>query len=56
MVVVVAAIRVAPSDAPVLIAAFGVVGGLEMGLTVALITGLFLIRLLDQARLAVPHW
>jgi hypothetical protein len=56
LVVVFAAIGVAPSDAPVLIAAFGVVGGLGMGLTVALITGLFLIRLLDQARLAVPHW
>ena len=55
LVVVFAAIAVAPSDAPVLIAAFGGVGGLGMGLTVALITGLFLIRLLGQARPAAPH-
>ena len=41
---------VAPEDSPVLVAVFGVVGGLGMGLTVALVTGLFLLRLLDRAR------
>ena len=49
------AIGVAPWDSPVLMAAFGVVGGLGMGLTVALVTGLFLVRLLDRAKPAVPH-
>lgn len=49
LVVVFTAIGVAPGDSPVLIAAFGVVGGLGMGLAVALVTGLFLVRLLDRA-------
>lgn len=50
LAVVFAAIGVAPGNSPVLIAAFGVVGGLGMGLAVALVTGLFLIRLLDRAK------
>lgn len=50
LVVVFTALGVAPGDSPVLIAVFGVVGGLGMGLTVALVTGLFLLRLLDRAR------
>jgi hypothetical protein len=50
LVVVFAAIGAAPGDSPILIAAFGVAGGLGMGLTVALITGLFLVRLLDRAK------
>jgi hypothetical protein len=54
LAVVFAAIGVAPADSPVLIAAFGVVGGLGMGLTVALVTGLFLVRLLDRVKPAVP--
>ena len=49
LVVVFTAIGVAPPDSPVLIAVFGVVGGLGMGLAVALVTGLFLVRLLDRA-------
>jgi hypothetical protein len=49
LAVVFTAIGVAPGDSPVLIAAFGVVGGLGMGLAVALVTGLFLVRLLDRA-------
>jgi hypothetical protein len=58
LAVVFAAIRVAPPDAPVLMAVFGVAGGLGMGLTVALVTGLFLVRLLDRVRPAVdvPIW
>lgn len=55
LAVVFAAIGIAPADSPVLIAAFGVVGGLGMGLTVALVTGRFLIRLLDRVKPAVPH-
>ena len=55
LAVVFTAIGVAPGDSPVLMAAFGVVGGLGMGLTVALVTGLFLVRLLDRAKPAVPH-
>jgi hypothetical protein len=39
----------------VLIAAFGVVGGLGMGLMVALVTGLFLVRLLDRAKPTLPE-
>jgi hypothetical protein len=54
LAVVFAAIGVAPGDSPVLIAAFGMVGGLGMGLTVALVTGLFLVRLLDRAKPTVP--
>ena len=50
LAVVFAAIGIAPGDSPVLIAAFGVLGGLAMGLTVALVTGLFLVRLLDRAK------
>jgi hypothetical protein len=50
LVVAFTAIGVAPEDSPVLIAVFGVVGGLGMGLAVALVTGLFLVRLLDRAR------
>lgn len=50
LAVVFAAIAIAPSDAAVVIAVFGVVGGLGMGLTVALVTGLFLVRLLDRVR------
>jgi hypothetical protein len=50
LAVVFAAIAVAPPDAPVLTAVFGVAGGLGMGFTVALVTGLFLVRLLDRAR------
>jgi hypothetical protein len=49
LVVVFSAIGVAPGDSPVLIATFGVVGGLGMGLAVALVTGAFLVRLLDRA-------
>ena len=45
-----AAIGIAPANSPVLIAALGVAGGLGMGLAVALVTGLFLIRLLDRAK------
>jgi hypothetical protein len=55
LTVVFAAIGVAPSDAPVMVAAFGIVGGLGMGLTVALVTGQFLIRLLDRGRPAASH-
>ena len=55
LTVVFAAIGVAPSDAPVMIALFGVVGGLGMGLTVALVTGLFLVRLLDRVRPTVAY-
>jgi hypothetical protein len=54
LAVVFAALGIAPGDSPVLIAAFGVVGGLGMGLTVALITGLFLVRLLDRAKSTRP--
>jgi hypothetical protein len=50
LAVVFAVIGVAPGSSPVLIAAFGVAGGLAMGLTVALVTGLFLVRLLDRAK------
>jgi hypothetical protein len=50
LAVVFAAIGIAPGDSPVLIATFGVLGGLGMGLTVALITGLYLVRLLDRAK------
>ena len=50
LAVVFAAIGVAPGDSPILIAAFGVAAGLGMGLTVALVTGLFLVRLLDRAK------
>lgn len=50
LAVVFAAIGIAPGDSPVLIAAFGVLGGLGMGLTVALVTGLYLVRLLDRAK------
>ena len=39
LAVVFAAIAVAPPDAPVLTAVFGVAGGLGMGFTVALVTG-----------------
>jgi hypothetical protein len=53
--VVFAAIGVAPGDSPVLIAAFGMVGGLGVRLTVALVTGLFLVRLLDRAKPTVPQ-
>ena len=55
LAVVFAAIGVAPEDSPVLIAAFGVVGGLGMGLMVALVTGLFLVRLLDRAKPTLPQ-
>jgi hypothetical protein len=55
LAVVFAAIGIAPGDSPILIAAFGVLGGLGMGLTVALVTGLFLVRLLDRAKPAVSH-
>jgi hypothetical protein len=55
LAVVFAAIGVAPEDSPVLIAAFGVVGGLGMGLMVALVTGLFLVRLLDRAKPTLPE-
>jgi hypothetical protein len=34
----------------VAVAAFGAAGGLGMGLTIALVTGLFLVRLLDRAK------
>jgi hypothetical protein len=37
-------------SSPGLIAAFGVAEGLGMGLAVALVTGLFLVRLLDRAK------
>jgi hypothetical protein len=50
LAVVFAAIGVAPADSPILIATFGVAGGLGMGLTVALVTGPFLVRLLDKAK------
>ena len=53
LAVVFAVIGVAPPDAPVLMAVLGVAGGLGMGLTVALVTGLFLVRLLDRVRPAV---
>ena len=49
LAVVFAAIGIAPGNSPVVIAAFGVAGGLGMGLVVALVTGLFLVRLLDRA-------
>jgi hypothetical protein len=55
LAVVFTAIGVAPGDSPAFIAVFGVVGGLAMGLTVALVTGLFLVRLLDRVRSAVSH-
>jgi hypothetical protein len=55
LAVVFAAIEIAPGDSPILVAAFGVLGGLGMGLTVALITGLFLVRLLDRAKPAVSQ-
>jgi NhaP-type Na+/H+ or K+/H+ antiporter len=48
-----AAIGIAPGDSPILIAVFGVLGGVGMGLTVGLVTGLFLVRLLDRAKPAV---
>jgi NhaP-type Na+/H+ or K+/H+ antiporter len=50
-----AAIGIAPGDSPILIAVFGVLGGVGMGLTVGLVTGLFLVRLLDRAKPAVSH-
>ena len=50
LAVVFAAIGVAPGNSPVVIVAFGVAGGLGMGLAVALVTGLFLVRLLDRAK------
>jgi hypothetical protein len=53
LAVVFTVIAVAPPDAPVLMAVFGVAGGLGMGLTVALVTGLFLVRLLNRVRPAV---
>jgi hypothetical protein len=56
LVVVFTAIGVAPGDSPVLIATFGVVGGLGMGLAVALVTGLFLVRLLDRATPAASSY
>ena len=55
LAVVFAAIGVAPGDSPILIAAFGVAGGLGMGLTVALVTGLFLVWLLDRAKPTGPQ-
>jgi hypothetical protein len=48
LVVVFAVLGVAPAGPPVLVALFGVAGGLGMGLTVALVTGRFLIRLLEE--------
>jgi len=56
LAVVFAAIAVAPPDAPLLTAVFGVAGGLGMGFTVALVTGLFLVRLLDHARPDQARW
>jgi hypothetical protein len=50
LAVVFAAIGIAPGNSPVVIAAFGVAGGLGMGLMVALVTGLFLVRLLDRTK------
>jgi hypothetical protein len=55
LAVVFAAIGIAPGDSPILIAVFGVLGGVGMGLTVGLVTGLFLVRLLDRAKPAVSH-
>jgi hypothetical protein len=48
LVVVFVAIGAAPAGSPVLIVAFSVLGGLGMGLTVALVTGAFLVRLLER--------
>jgi hypothetical protein len=48
LVVVFVAVGVAPASSPALIVAFSVLGGLGMGLTVALVTGAFLIGLLDH--------
>jgi len=50
LAMVFAAIGIAPGNSPVVIAAFGVAGGFGMGLVVALVTGLFLVRLLDRAK------
>jgi len=48
LAVVFAAIGVAPSGPPVLVAACGILGGLGMGLAVALVTGAFLVRILER--------
>jgi hypothetical protein len=50
LAVVFAAIGIAPGSSPVAVVAFGMAGGLGMGLAVALVTGLFLVRLLDRAK------
>jgi hypothetical protein len=50
LAVVSAAIGIAPGNSPLVIAAFGVAGGFGVGLAVALVTGLFLVRLLDRAK------
>jgi hypothetical protein len=50
LAVVFAATGIAPGNSPVVIAAFGVAGGFGMALAVALVTGLFLVRLLDRAK------
>jgi hypothetical protein len=50
LVVVFAAIGVAPAGSPVLVVLCGVLGGLGMGLTMALVTGAFLVRLLERRR------
>jgi hypothetical protein len=46
-----AAIGLAPSSPPLMVAC-SVLGGLGMGLTVALVTGAFLVRLLDWKMIA----
>ena len=51
LVVVFAAIGLAPSSPPLMVAC-SVLGGLGMGLTVALVTGAFLVRLLDWKMIA----
>jgi hypothetical protein len=50
LVVVFAAIGVAPAGSPVLVVLCSVLGGLGMGLTMALVTGAFLVRLLERRR------
>jgi len=50
LAVVFAAIGIASGSSPLVVTAFGVAGDLSMGFAVALVTGLFLVRLLDRAK------
>jgi hypothetical protein len=48
LVVVFAVIGIAPGGCPLLVAGFGVAGGFGMGVTTGLVSGAFVVRLLDR--------